>query len=155
MYFNMKIVELSLSLLFFSQFFSLTDKRLNIWKGENDTKWKAHWLECISIRCRETNSKWSPQSNRKKKLPQGALENAKEKQKKMPDARETRVTQVRLVLVLRLIGREVGASFLDQSQNVWNVISTVYLAKIILEQIRTNQTSRVLVIVFRYKKINK
>lgn len=155
MYFNMKIVELSLSLLFFSQFFSLTDKRLNIWKGENDTKWEAHWLECISIRCRETNSKWSPQSNRKKKLPQGALENAKEKQKKMPDARETRVTQVRLVLVLRLIGREVGASFLDQSQNVWNVISTVYLAKIILEQIRTNQTSRVLVIVFRYKKINK
>lgn len=80
MYFNKKILELSL--FFFSQFFSLTDKRLNIWKGENDTKWKAHWLECISIRCRETNSKWSPQSNRKKKLPQGALENAKEKQKK-------------------------------------------------------------------------
>lgn len=42
----------------------------------------------------------------------------KGKTKKMPDARETRVTQVRLVLVLRLIGREVGASFLDQSQNV-------------------------------------
>lgn len=53
MYFNKKIVELSL--FFFSQFFSLTDKRLNIWKGENDTKWKAHWLECISIRCRGTN----------------------------------------------------------------------------------------------------
>ena len=42
----------------------------------------------------------------------------KGKTKKMPDARETRVTQVRLVLVLRLIGREVGASFLAQSQNV-------------------------------------
>lgn len=155
MYFNMKIVELSLSLLFFSQFFSLTDKRLNIWKGENDTKWKAHWLECISIRCRETNSSDHLSRTEKRNYHKGPWRTQRKNKKKMPDARETRVTQVRLVLVLRLIGREVGASFLDQSQNVWNVISTVYLAKIILEQIRTNQTSRVLVIVFRYKKINK
>ena len=74
--------------------------------------------ERFSIECRKSKTKVrrtiSQNQRNYRKEDQWVLE---AKTSKLPEERETRVTKLRLVLVLHLIGWENGASDLDQSQS--------------------------------------
>lgn len=66
------------------------------------------------------NRFWRGESRRtRRKKPEWSQRPIRTKQtRKLPVARETRVTTSRSILVLHLIGWEIGANFLDQSQTV-------------------------------------
>ena len=65
----------------------------------------------------QNQSKKNYQSESKKLSQRGANECSRQKQVNCPKSGKTRVTKLRLVLVLHLIGWDDGASDLDQSQS--------------------------------------